>query len=105
VTHRPGRFAPAAVEYDDAWRSPARRLARMGAVIGDGVLAALIVIVATMAWAPLLGVSVARETLAARRETRVRFAEIARTQSAVWARQARRNAAERRHQIQRTPEP
>jgi hypothetical protein len=105
VTHRPGRFAPAAIEYDGAWRSPTRRLAWMGAAIGDGVLAVLIVLVATMAWAPWLGVSVARETLAARREMRVRVAEIARTQSAVWARQIQRNAAERRHQVQRTPEP
>jgi hypothetical protein len=103
VTHRPGRFAVAAIEYDDAWRSPAWRLARTAAAIGDGVLAVLIVIVATMAWAPRLGVSVARETLAARREMRARVAEIARTQSAVWARQARRNAVERRHQVWRTP--
>jgi len=102
VTHRPGRFAAAAIEYDDAWRSPAWRLARMGAAIGDGVLGALIVLVATMAWAPRLGVSVARDTLAVRRETRSRVAEIAR-QSTVWARQARRNAAERRPQVRSTP--
>ena len=77
---------------------PAWRLVRTGAEIGDAVLAVLIVLVATMGWAPLLGVSVARETLAARREMRARMAEIARTQSAIWTRQARRNAVAQRHQ-------
>ena len=105
MAHRPGRFAAAAIDYEDAGHSPAWRLARTGAAIGDGVLAVLIVLVATMAWAPRLGVSVARETLAVRREMRTRVAEIARTQSAVWTRQARRNAAVQRHQVWRTPEP
>ena len=105
MAHRPGRFVAAAIEHDDAWRSPAWRLARSAAAISDWVLAVLIVLVATMAWAPRLGVSVARETLAARREMRARVAEVGRTQSAVWARHIRRNAVERRHQVWRMPEP
>lgn len=56
------------------------------------MLAVLVIIAGTLAWAPLIGLSAARETVALRRDRRARLAEIARTQSPVWMRQARRNA-------------
>jgi hypothetical protein len=82
----------AATRYDKAWRSPFLWLARAAVTIGDHVVAILIVIVGSLAWSPLTGLSAARETVAARRERRERLAQIDRTQSPVWARQARRNA-------------
>ena len=56
------------------------------------MLAVLLVFVATLGWSPLTGLSVARETTSGRRERRARLAEVERTQSVVWTRQARRNA-------------
>jgi hypothetical protein len=76
---------------NDAWRLPAW-LGRTGGAIGDHVLVVLIVIVAVLAWSPLVGLAAARETLAAGRDRRSRLAGIDSTQSPVWARQARRNA-------------
>jgi len=76
---------------NEAWSSLAR-LWHTAGVITDLVLAVLIVISATLAWAPRLGLSAARETVEGRRERRARLAEIDRTQSPVWGRQARRNA-------------
>ena len=75
----------------EGWRLPAR-LGHTTGVITDLVLAVLIVISATLAWAPRIGLSAARQTVEARRDKRARLAEIDRTQSPVWERQARRNA-------------
>jgi hypothetical protein len=92
VTHRSDRSTTATIRSDEAWRSLARRLAQTAAAIGDHVLAVLIVIAGTLAWSPRTGLAAARETVALRRDRRARLVEIARTQSPVWARQARRNA-------------
>lgn len=62
----------------------------------DAGLALLIMLSAMVAWAPRIGLAAVRETLAARRSVRAELAEICRTRSEVWARQARRNALARR---------
>jgi len=90
VTHRPGRIA-AAIRHKPVWRTASGRLSQTCGAIGDYSLAVMIVLAAIAAWAPRVGVAAARETLGARRETRARVAVI-HTRSAVWARQARRNA-------------
>jgi hypothetical protein len=92
VTFRPGRYAAAAPERDTDRRAARAWLNERCAATGDRFLGFLIVIAASMAWSPLLGMAVARDTIAARRAARVRLAEIGRTQPAVWVRQARRNA-------------
>jgi hypothetical protein len=91
VTHRPGRVAAAAFAYDAGERSPDWRATKACAAIGDGILAVLIIAAASVAWSPLLGVAVARDTVASRRAVRARLAEIGRMHSTVWARQMRRN--------------
>ena len=98
MTHRPGRFA-AALPSNAVWRTSSRRFSQTGAAIGDRILAVLIVLAAIFAWAPRLGIAAAREAIAARREARARLAEIVHIQSAVWARQARRNALERQRNV------
>jgi hypothetical protein len=76
---------------NNAWRLPAW-LGRAAGTVGDYILAVLIVIVGVLAWSPLIGLPAARETVAARRDSRSRLAEIDHTQSPIWCRQARRNA-------------
>jgi hypothetical protein len=75
----------------EAWPLFAR-VGHIAGVCGDFALAILIVISGILAWAPRIGLSAARETMEARRDRRARLAEIDRTQSPVWGRQARRNA-------------
>ena len=74
-----------------------------GAAALDGIFWFLIVLTGTIGLSPLSGLAAARETIAARRERR---AHIAAAPSAVWARQARRNAlADRGFAMPRAPRP
>jgi hypothetical protein len=92
VDHRSGRVAAIA-----AWRDVFRRSAP--SVIGfclamsDVVLGLLIVLAALMAWSPLIGIGVARQAIAARRERRSTIIRIRHAQGEVWARHASRDSA------------
>jgi hypothetical protein len=93
MTDRTGRIATIV-----ALRSAVRhsRFAQNGiarcAAVADCVVALLIVFAGLMAWSPRSGAAAMRETVATRRERRLRISEIGRTQGEVWARHARRNS-------------
>jgi hypothetical protein len=74
------------------------------ATAADGIFWFLIVVTGVVGLSPLSGLAAARETIAARRERRM---HIATTPSAVWARQARRNASltDRGFALPRAPRP
>jgi len=93
MSHRTDRIAVAA-----ALRSTLRQSqsARNGiahcAAAADWAFALLILVAGLMAWSPRSALAAVRETIAARRERRLRISEIGRTQGEVWARQARRTS-------------
>ena len=62
-------------------------------LVGDAIFWLLIVIAGFAALSPVSGLAAARDWVVARRRERSRLARIERTEGAVWARHARRQAA------------
>jgi hypothetical protein len=77
----------------DVCRRSAPSVIGFGLAMGDALLGLLIVLAALMAWSPLIGIGVARQAIAARRNRRSMITRIRRAQGEIWARQARRNSA------------
>jgi hypothetical protein len=92
MTDRPRRISAIAALRRAALQSRfARNAAARCAAATDCAVALLIVFAGLMAWSPRSGAAAMRETVATRRERRLRIREIGRTQGEVWARHARRN--------------
>ena len=93
MTDPPGRIASIAALRRALRQSRfARNAVARCAAVADCVVALLIVFAGLMAWSPRSGAAAVRETIAARREGRLRISEIGRTQGEVWARHARRTS-------------
>jgi hypothetical protein len=74
----------------------AARLRLLATATVDAMVALLIVVAGIVALSPFSGLAAAREVVAGRREERRHLGAEVAAQSAVWRRQARRNAAARR---------